>query len=755
MKRALKKREKAVLENTQSEDVPVEQQNAVNPRIHRRVPTKAAMIGLAISMGATSLLVTRQSDQALAAEPVGNQNTASTIPAGDAEMKLAPKKINSEPETAASSVNRSENAILLEPAAVSQVPGLSAKWQAVANRMSLPANAPVVVPTKPQAANKLNISSANANTQTAREQLETVQQLSSSNEIASTQATSVAAQPQEDAVINSEINAQLKAQQEFALYNLQQKSNRLRASLAELKSEETEELSNTTHETQPIAVVATTPQNTQQSEISSDASKTSLVSRLKQRNIVNIPVTTPAVTPTPATPVVMPTPATPAVTSTTANYEVKPGDTLAAIAKANNTSVSELVKANHLTNPNQLQINQTLIIPVAESSSSATKAPMPVNSTAFELSGVTKVANTSTNSIITDNNIPEVGALPANNQTQVNAESTSTDSAAATANPQPNLNADSTYGMGGDTPIPTAITEIQLAKKQDAAKVKSSKNSSNPRLRSLQAEIEKLRAKYRAQQSGNTVVAEDTNNSASVPIPVSEPSNGAIPISVTKANAAAVPIPVPQPKGFDDSAQPIKPSFRATKPNNEPVNPEFLPNRNTKFSTPSTNTDAFQSLGIRRGTKVSPELPPLAAVDTYLPRPIEEITPTAKGYIWPAKGVLTSGYGRRWGRMHKGIDIANGIGTPINASSAGVVEKAGWNKGGYGNVVDIRHPDGSLTRYAHNSKILVRVGQQVEQGEIIAEMGNTGFSTGPHSHFEIHPSGKGAVNPMAFLPPRV
>ncbi len=83
-----------------------------------------------------------------------------------------------------------------------------------------------------------------------------------------------------------------------------------------------------------------------------------------------------------------------------------------------------------------------------------------------------------------------------------------------------------------------------------------------------------------------------------------------------------------------------------------------------------------------------------------------------------------------------------------------MVEKAGWNKGGFGNLVEIRHPDGSMTRYAHNSKILVRAGQQVSQGEIIAKMGSTGFSTGPHTHFEIHASGKGAVNPIAFLPDR-
>jgi murein DD-endopeptidase MepM/ murein hydrolase activator NlpD len=154
-------------------------------------------------------------------------------------------------------------------------------------------------------------------------------------------------------------------------------------------------------------------------------------------------------------------------------------------------------------------------------------------------------------------------------------------------------------------------------------------------------------------------------------------------------------------------------------------------------------------------------LPSLSAVDRFLPRPIDENTPvpvppgsTNTAYIWPAKGFLTSGYGMRWGRMHRGIDIANKIGTPIYASASGVVEFEGTKKG-YGNLVDIRHIDGSLTRYAHNNKHFVRIGQKVQQGETIAHMGSTGFSTGPHLHFEIHPPGRGAVNPIAYLPPRV
>nr|WP_263013042.1 M23 family metallopeptidase [Ancylothrix sp. D3o] len=101
--------------------------------------------------------------------------------------------------------------------------------------------------------------------------------------------------------------------------------------------------------------------------------------------------------------------------------------------------------------------------------------------------------------------------------------------------------------------------------------------------------------------------------------------------------------------------------------------------------------------------------------------------------------------------MHAGIDIAGPIGTPIVAAGGGIVTFAGWDEGGYGNLVEIQHPDGSITRYAHNNRILVREGQQVEGGQQIAEMGSTGNSTGPHLHFEIHPQGKGAENPLAYL----
>jgi murein DD-endopeptidase MepM/ murein hydrolase activator NlpD len=127
---------------------------------------------------------------------------------------------------------------------------------------------------------------------------------------------------------------------------------------------------------------------------------------------------------------------------------------------------------------------------------------------------------------------------------------------------------------------------------------------------------------------------------------------------------------------------------------------------------------------------------------------------SADGWIWPTRGMFSSGFGWRWGRMHKGIDIANNVGTQIVAAKDGTVTFSGWHSGGYGYLVTITHPDGSRSLYAHSSRLLVSEGQEVEQGQQIALMGSTGRSTGPHLHFEIHPPGRGAVNPLQLLPQR-
>ena len=120
--------------------------------------------------------------------------------------------------------------------------------------------------------------------------------------------------------------------------------------------------------------------------------------------------------------------------------------------------------------------------------------------------------------------------------------------------------------------------------------------------------------------------------------------------------------------------------------------------------------------------------------------------------IWPTTGVVTSPYGLRWGGsdFHPGIDIANDMGTPVVATADGIVEYAGWNSGGYGNMVDINHGNGLMTRYGHGSQVLVSAGQHVSRGQVIMLMGSTGFSTGPHVHYEVHVNGQ-RVNPISYL----
>lgn len=109
----------------------------------------------------------------------------------------------------------------------------------------------------------------------------------------------------------------------------------------------------------------------------------------------------------------------------------------------------------------------------------------------------------------------------------------------------------------------------------------------------------------------------------------------------------------------------------------------------------------------------------------------------------------TSGYGRRWGRMHEGIDLAGAMGSPVYVTADGTVTHAGWENG-YGKMVEVRHDFGMTTRYGHLSGIEVSVGQKVSRGDKIGAMGNTGRSTGTHLHYEIRQGGS-ATNPMTFI----
>lgn len=112
---------------------------------------------------------------------------------------------------------------------------------------------------------------------------------------------------------------------------------------------------------------------------------------------------------------------------------------------------------------------------------------------------------------------------------------------------------------------------------------------------------------------------------------------------------------------------------------------------------------------------------------------------------------LTSGFGYRWGKMHPGQDLATPVGSRVHALSSGTVVFAGWDNTGYGYLVRIEYWDGTVSYMAHNSRLVVAVGQKVRPGDLVAYSGNTGNSTGPHVHLEIHPADGSVVSPLPWL----
>lgn len=119
-------------------------------------------------------------------------------------------------------------------------------------------------------------------------------------------------------------------------------------------------------------------------------------------------------------------------------------------------------------------------------------------------------------------------------------------------------------------------------------------------------------------------------------------------------------------------------------------------------------------------------------------------------FVMPTSGRFSSPFGARWGRTHAGIDIAAKTGTPIYASDNGIITESQYKNNGYGNFISIDHGNGFVTYYAHCSELLVKKGDVVAKGELIAKVGNTGRSTGSHLHFEVRLNGE-AQNPMNYV----
>jgi len=138
--------------------------------------------------------------------------------------------------------------------------------------------------------------------------------------------------------------------------------------------------------------------------------------------------------------------------------------------------------------------------------------------------------------------------------------------------------------------------------------------------------------------------------------------------------------------------------------------------------------------------------------DRTVDRPVSPVTVQPAETTWrlPLDQIeLTSLFGLRWGVPHQGIDFAAAEGAPVYAAQAGTVVSSGWN-GGFGKLVILDHGDGVVTYYAHNSVLRVAPGDRVAAGDHIADVGNTGNSFGPHSHFELHVDGE-PVDPINYL----
>lgn len=186
-------------------------------------------------------------------------------------------------------------------------------------------------------------------------------------------------------------------------------------------------------------------------------------------------------------------------------------------------------------------------------------------------------------------------------------------------------------------------------------------------------------------------------------------------------------------------------------------NDEWYTTKQVTLQEPSAgHREAIALISYRNNTETGRDIIKEEIQMQAVPKIVERGTKIPPTYIRPISGGRqSSGFGRRKAptkgasTYHKGIDWAVPTGTAVVASSAGTVTKAGWGSG-YGYVVYIRHADGRETRYAHLSKVLVKAGQSVSQGQKIALSGNTGRSTGPHLHFEILINGS-AVNPLKYL----
>ena len=693
--------------------------------VKRRARTSAAMVGLALSMGATSLLVPRQGDGARAAESKIPEVTPSSV----SQTAFAGSDAGQAAGPGATEVEH----VVREGQTLRQVAErykVDVEALAAANGLTtstaLKAGQVLKIPAGSVDAAKLEGARA--------------PQLLALADLSNLPAPSP---------VSDSANSQARDARDQALSRLQQERNKLKNSLAELRREESNtfvasaeaDTSKPSVKEQPQRVITEMPRSLPQqstvapatvlpSPVASSTLQDSLVAaspssdldwmRVNQSLVIS-PESTVGVPPLqqpelpransltrPSQPT-QPTATLPEVPVQTASaalanqglsYQVNPGDTVAQIARAHNIPQSTLISANGLSDPNVIFVGQVLKVPEAALASSERNTNRPT---------VPSVLPASTVSPSPEGQADQLSGVASSVSTQTNSA-------------QPRTVA---VVPSSIAPSPLAAPSLPV---EDGLSAPSAVTGRNPHVQILLSEVKAMRA--RRTQQPTTIAA--VTDAAVTDTAVADTTEAATSLG------GLAPVEVPAPV---DSTQPAS--------SRRPQALRVAPRQTTPTvvaAAPLGSENYAPLLEPITGRMVSPDLPSLPGAEHFLPNGV------LKGFIWPARGVLTSGYGWRWGRMHRGIDIASDIGTPIYAAAGGVIEYAGWNSGGYGNMVEIRHSDGSMTRYAHMNAIYVQQGQRVSQSEQIGEMGSTGYSTGPHLHFEVHLPDQGTVNPMAYLP---
>lgn len=215
---------------------------------------------------------------------------------------------------------------------------------------------------------------------------------------------------------------------------------------------------------------------------------------------------------------------------------------------------------------------------------------------------------------------------------------------------------------------------------------------------------------------------------AAAAVPVSEVVSGAAPASVSGSGS----VPTATPRGHADPATSV-------------------PGLVVPGTTAAADARAH-ARGVGSGVTTTPaeqaRLEKERAAAAATARAIEGADP---GFSRPVEGVhQTSGYGKRWGRLHAGLDFAGPVGQMVRSVSAGTVTFAG-EQSGYGNLVEVQHEDGSFTRYAHLDEIHAAVGDEVTRAQRVGTLGNSGRSTGPHLHFEVRTPAGTPVDPLPWM----